>query len=245
MIDGADIELVAQAHEFLRAPRGGFEDPNDPSTVQAMQIALNVPKQGLPSRTALLEAAGSAVALVCLDPRAISDPSWHRGLENWYGHRIRKIARRGRNKSWRDVQDLPGVTATVGSAEARAFVPSAVADVPTAIGKLQIAGTDLDYDEPGEIDPTIPTVYVDKSLGMSAGKAAAQVGHGSMLLAASLNRETVIEWFLEGCPLQAREVEHAIIEQASNVPGAVAVRDAGFTEVAPNSLTVVATPARR
>ncbi len=40
-------------------------------------------------------------------------------------------------------------------------------------------------DEPGPPRADAPIIYVDRSLAMTAGKAAAQVGHGSMMTTAS------------------------------------------------------------
>lgn len=212
------------------------EDPDQPETVQAMQIALNLPKQDTPARHRVLEAAARAVVSVCLDERAGSDTAFAAALGRWYGHRIRKVARRSRNKAWNDVQALPGVTVDV----ARAFVPSAVNEVDPLIGKLQIGHTDLPADKPGEPSGDTPVIYVDASLGMSAGKAAAQVGHGSMLLAASLDTQVAWEWKQAGFALSVREVDHATFERAAKEPGAVVVVDAGFTEIAPDSATVCA-----
>ena len=129
----ADTTEITSAYELLRERvasdyRQRSEDPNDPSTVQAMQLAINLPKQDPPSRNAVLVCAARAVVAVCLDPRAGIDGFWRDGVEQWYSHRIRKVARRARNKAWDDVQALPGVT--VGSV--RAFGPSAVGDVPHA-----------------------------------------------------------------------------------------------------------------
>lgn len=242
-------DLVAQAHQFLAASvstdRGQrTEDPNDPSTVQAMQIALYMPKGEGPARNDLLVAAARAVVSVCMAPEAASDPAWHARLDQWYGHFIRKIARRGRNKAWDDVQELPGVTVQFGSAQARAFIPSAVSEVPAAIRKLQIQGTDVENSENHNFDPRVPTIAVDASLDMTAGKAAAQVGHASMLYAAALNTDQALAWAREGFPLNVVEVEGEEYRSYVEREGAVIVRDAGFTEVAPDSITVVAVPGK-
>lgn len=221
------------------------EDPDDPSTVQAMQIALNIPKQDPPTRTALLEAAAEAVLRVCLDERVITDPQWKQGVTTWYDHLIRKVARRARNKQWEDVQALPGVTVDHDGAQVRAFVPSSVVAVDPLIRKLQIRGTELPADAPGDIDRSLPAIAIDAALEMSVGKAAAQVGHGSMLLAARMTPEQVQEWAQAGFAIQVREVSHEYLEELAGREGAVAVRDAGFTEVAPDSLTVVAVPAQQ
>ncbi|KAA8726531.1 ACR protein [Corynebacterium phocae] len=206
-----------------------------------MNIVLHLPKENPAPRTALLEAAARAVVAACLDPRAgaATTTAYVRGFDEWYGHRIRKVARRARNKAWEDVQAIPGVTV---AGLARAFVPSPVDAVHPLIAKLQINGTDVPSDCPPPPPDGNPVIYVDSSLNMTAGKAAAQVGHGSMLLAARMPWPWVKRWAEQEFPLSVREVEHAVFAQACGHPDAVVVRDAGFTEVAPDSVTVVAVP---
>ncbi len=245
--DGSDPLAVAHsllAERVSSDRRTRSEDPDRPETVQAMQIALHVPKADPPRRTDLLEAAARAVVQVCLDDRAATDPFWHEGLENWYDHLIRKVTRRARNKQWTDVQEVAGITAVVNGAEARAFVPSAVSEVPAAVRKLQIQGTELPQDEPGEIDPALPTILIDAGLNMTTGKAAAQVGHASMLLAARKDLAWVRAWAATDFALNVREVNSETFARHAENPLAVAVHDGGFTEVAPDSLTVFAIPGR-
>lgn len=238
---------LALAHALLCARVSGnrhdrSEDPDRPETVQAMQIALHVPKADPPRRTDLLAAAARAVVAVCLDDQVATDPAWRAGLEGWYSHLIRKVARRARNKAWEDVQAVPGVTVDAAGAQARAFVPSAVGDTPALVRKLQIRGTELPQDAPGEIDPGVPTILIDHGLAMTTGKAAAQVGHASMLLAARQDLEWVRGWAASGFGLNVREVDSRIFADHVRRPGVVTVRDAGFTEVAPDALTVLAFP---
>lgn len=232
-------ELILAAHNLMRTRVAGdrhahSENPEDPSTVQAMQIALHIPKQDPPARGDLLTAAARAVVAVCLDPRATGE--WEQPLTNWYDHLIRKVARRGRNKAWLDVQDVPGVTI---DNLARAFVPSPVSEVPAPVKKLQIQGTDLPGG-PSKVEPGV-ILALPASLNMTVGKAAAQAGHGSMLLAAAQSPEWALQWAHEGFPLSVVEHDDAVAEfqQRSD---AVVVRDAGFTEVAPDSITCVAVP---
>lgn len=239
--------MIDRTHALLTALTTGdrhahVEDADEPATVQAMQIALHIPKTPIPERTSLLEAAAQAVVAVCLDDRAVSDEEWNRGLTQWYSHLIRKIARRGRNKAWADVQKLPGVTVDVNGAQARAFVPSAVADVPAALKKLQIKGTDVPVDTRAGSSPVdgVPLIAVNADLGMSVGKAAAQVGHGSMLLAAARDLVWVRAWAAQNFRLQVREYPESRLQDLAKRPGAVVVRDAGFTEVDPDAATVVA-----
>ncbi len=236
-----DRTALLGAHALLRQrviadPRDRVEDPDDPSTVQAMQLAINLPKQDPPSRNQVLVDAARAVVAVCLDPRAAEEGYWREGLDNWYSHRIRKVARRARNKAWEDVQALPG--ATVGCV--RAFLPSAVSEVPHEIAKLQIKGTELPEGDYVPLNPHAPTIYVDAELGMTLGKAAAQVGHASMLLAAARDAEWVSRWAANGYACNVREVSRDEFQRHVETRNAVPVRDSGFTEVAPGSVTVVA-----
>lgn len=240
-------DLFATAHARLRAAVNGRswrttdpEDPTSPETIQAMQIALHIPKKNKPARSHVLEAAARAVVAVCLDERAGKDldsSSFASALDTWYGLRIRKVARRGRNKAWEDVQMLPGVTV---DNLARAFAPSAVQDVDPLLRKLQISGTDLEDDEPGPPLNSVPVIYIDASLGMSAGKAAAQAGHGSMLLAGDMDVDEARGWAERDYTLSVREVPRDVFERACTHPQAVTVTDAGYTEVAPNTVTVCA-----
>ncbi|MHB2253223.1 peptidyl-tRNA hydrolase [Corynebacterium aurimucosum] len=108
------------------------------------------------------------------------------------------------------------------------------------VAKLQIGHTDLPKDEPGPALDDVPVIYIDSSLAMSAGKAAAQVDHGSMLLAAAMSIEEVESWAIQDFALSVRELAPADFAAACARPGAVVVHDAGFTEVAPDSATVCA-----
>ena len=225
--------LSRQAYERLRtclAASPDREDSSDPSTVWSMPIVLNIPRQDPPPRHELLADAARAVVACCLSP----DPAFAEPLTSWYGVRIRKVARRARNVQWKHVQDVPGVT--VGNA--RACVPSAVVDTHPEVRKLQISGTDL---PPSPAPPAArPEVLIDAAFGMTVGKAAAQAGHASMLLAAQLSYPEVVAWAHRGYRLQVREVGRAEFAEARALPGAVCVRDAGFTEVASGSVTAIA-----
>lgn len=225
------------AHQQLqRVGSTHSEDPTDPSTVQAMQIVLHLPKP-YPPRQALLEASAQAVVHVCLSPEAnIPDTPEAQALAQWYSHRIRKVVRRARNKAWEQVQHLPGVT--VGcTAQARAFYPSAVKDVPPALKKLQIHGTDVPFSPQHPPRPQLPLIALNRDLGMSAGKAAAQAGHAAQLLAAELDLERLQQW-------HAHDFAVTVLELDSNdfnalAADAVLVQDAGFTEVPPGTITAL------
>lgn len=241
---GLDAGFVARHAELARG-YGGGGDPDDPAMVQAMQMVLHVPKVDPPERSALLAAAATAVVRLCLDPRVGPDGEWADRYLAWKRSRIRKVARRARGAQWSAAGEVDGVTVEIGGAQARALVPGPVGAIDPRIRKLQIGGTDLEPDEPGPPDPELPVLWVNSELGMTVGKAAAQVGHASMLLAGALPVERAFAWSLSGFRCSVRDADprqwSALCDQVRR-GSATAVRDAGFTEVAPGSTTVIAVP---
>ncbi|WP_245677593.1 aminoacyl-tRNA hydrolase [Nocardia acidivorans] len=239
-----DAGFVARHAELARG-YGGGGDPADPALVQAMQMVLHIPKADPPRRGALLAAAASAVVRLCLDERVGPDGEWEERYLTWKRSRIRKVARRARGAQWLAAQEVDGVTVEFEGAQARALVPGAVGDIDPRIKRLQIGGTELEGDEQNSIDPGYPTLWIDSELGMSVGKAAAQVGHASMLLAGAMPVRWVYAWAARGfrCNVAEAGPEHwARLQRRVAEGSATAVRDAGFTEVAPGSMTVIAVP---
>ncbi|MFW0786701.1 peptidyl-tRNA hydrolase [Gordonia sp. CPCC 206044] len=222
---------------------GGGADPSDPADVLAMQMVLRIEKTDPPDRSELLTAAGRAVALLCLDDRSGADGPWAAPMDDWCGARIRKIARRARGAQWAAAQEVWGLSVTEGAAQARAIVPGRVGDVDKRISRLQIGGTDIG----GALSQARPEhgvcLWINPDLEMTVGKCAAQVGHGAMLAVALMSSTRAFEWRSAGCPLVVRESSSARWQTllAADAGGtAVAVRDAGFTEIAPGSVTVIA-----
>jgi peptidyl-tRNA hydrolase len=203
-----------------------------------MPVILRLERPPAP-RTAVLEAAAGAALAVCLDPRAADE--WRDALSTWVAGRIRKIARRARGAHWAAVQELPGVTVTVGAddstAQVRALLPGPVDDVPKVVSRLQIGGTDLEPDDPGPPPPGVPVIHVNAALEMTVGKAAAQVGHASMLYAAARGLVEVPAFAVRDAGPDAWPQLCRAVEAGE----AVAVRDAGFTEVAPGTITCIVT----
>jgi len=212
--------------------------PEADGVVLAMPVILRIERDPVPERTPLLEAAAEAAVAVCLDERAAPGGPWYDAVRAWTDGRIRKIARRARGAHWRAVQDLDGVTVAVGSAEVRALLPGPVDDAPREVSRLQIGGTDLPDDEPGPPGAGIPVIWVNGALEMTVGKAAAQVGHASMLDAAARGLDAVPSYAVR----TADPAQWARLCEAAERGAAVAVRDAGFTEVAPGTITAITTP---
>nr|WP_296767850.1 aminoacyl-tRNA hydrolase [Rhodococcus sp. (in: high G+C Gram-positive bacteria)] len=239
----SSTSTFAERHAVLAEGYGGREDPPDPADVLAMPVILHIPKTDPPCRSEILQAAASAAVALCLDERVGAGGEWEEPFLAWTHARIRKVSRRARGVQWTAAQEVPGVTVSVGSAQARALVPGRVGDLDPRIKKLQIGGTDVDHDNPGPAIPGMPVLWIDRSLEMTVGKAAAQVGHASMLLAGAMTVDECASWAADGFACSVREADSLqwsnALDRVRN-GSAVAVRDAGFTEVAPGSMTVIA-----
>jgi peptidyl-tRNA hydrolase len=225
----------------------------DPATVMVMPLVLRLERKDPPSRTALLEAAAAASLAVCLDERCQPGGEWHEPMRQWTSGRIRKVARRARGAHWDAVGALPGRTVEVEGAEVRAFVPMRVVDTPKVLTRLQISGSELDPDDPGAPAPDRPVLWLNPDVSMSAGKTAAQVGHATMMLAArwyaDKEQGLLEQWAARDCRCSVRLADPATWRRLH--PGddpdtawrqrrVAAVRDAGFTEIAPGTVTVLA-----
>ena len=205
-----------------------------------MPLVVRIERAAPPARTDALETAARAVLLILSDERALGDGEWAQVMRDWQDARIRKVVRRARGAEWRKAEALPGITVTGKSAEVRVFPPVPLDGWPKELAKLQVSGTDLDDPEaPGDVDPGVPVLWMSPDLDMSAGKAMAQAGHGAQLAWWELSEEQRTAWRDAGFPLAVRTAEPARWRELT-AGGLPLVRDAGFTEIAPGSCTVVA-----
>lgn len=160
-------------------------------------------------------------------------------MTDWQDARIRKVVRRARGAEWRRAGGLPGITVTGRSAEVRVFPPVPLDGWPKELARLQVSGTELDDPvEPGDGPAGAARLWLNPGLDMSAGKAMAQTGHGAQLLWWEMTEADRAAWREDGFPLSVRtaSVERWAELTTSGLP---VVRDAGFTEIAPGSPTVV------
>jgi peptidyl-tRNA hydrolase len=217
------------------------EDPEEPleASEWAMQLAVRAEKTDPPAHSAVCAAAAMAVVRVVTEP----DEQWQEAVRRWEAGPIRKVTRRARGVRWPAVQGLPGVTVAWAGAEVRAFVPGPVTRVPPELARLQVAGLDLP-DDPAAAqaapEPPYAEIALNPKVRMSTGKAAAQSGHAAHLLVRLAAEPDLPAWLAAGAPVRIVSPGHAKAWSRAVAGAAVAVRDAGFTEVPAGTMTAVA-----
>ncbi|MFI8947069.1 peptidyl-tRNA hydrolase [Streptomyces sp. NPDC053750] len=205
-----------------------------------LPLVVRIERAAPPPRTDALETAARAVLVMLGDERSTGDGAWAQAVRDWQDARIRKVVRRARGAEWRRAEALPGITVTGKTAEVRVFPPVPLDGWPKDLARLQVSGTDLDDPEPPvDADPSAPVLWMNPGLGMSAGKAMAQAGHGAQLAWWELDDAERAAWRDAGYPLAVR-TPTAADWAGLTTSGLPVVRDAGFTEIAPGSCTVVA-----
>ncbi|MFD5115535.1 peptidyl-tRNA hydrolase [Streptomyces sp. NPDC058391] len=215
----------------------------DAAPQYVLPLVVRIEKAAPPARTDALETAARAVLVMLSDERSLGEGEWAEAMRDWQDARIRKVVRRARGAEWRRASELPGLTVTTDAAtaaEVRVFPPVPLDGWPKELAKLQVSGTDLDDPaEPSAPDPAHPVLWLSPDLEMSAGKAMAQAGHGAQLAWWELSETDRKAWREAGFPLAVRTPDARRWQQLT-VSGLPVVRDAGFTEIAPGSCTVVA-----
>ncbi|MFG2976039.1 peptidyl-tRNA hydrolase [Streptomyces sp. NPDC048331] len=206
-----------------------------------LPLVVRIEKAEPPARTDALETAARAVLVLLTDERAHGEGAWAQAVRDWQDARIRKVVRRARGAEWRKAETLPGVTVHGDAARVRVFPPVPLDGWPKELAKLQVSGTDLDDPEPvaAVVEPELPVLWLNPGLDMSAGKAMAQAGHAAQLAWWELTEAERAAWRDSGFRLAVRTAPRERWAELSG-SGLPVVRDAGFTEIAPGSATVVA-----
>lgn len=228
----------------------------DPATVRALQLVLRLERDRPPSWYSALELAARGCAALCLDPRSELGGEWYQALLDYCTGHIRKVTRRARAGHWAATADLPGITLTEGDTEVRALLPGLVSELDPRVARLQVGGTDAPRGAPpGLATPAAGTLVLHPApgLAMTLGKAMAQAGHAGMIAAALLAGDdpaALTRWHADGLPVAARpatperwaELSAPLADPAAawRQDRTLAVRDAGFTEIDPGAVTVIA-----
>ncbi|HEY7816553.1 MAG TPA: peptidyl-tRNA hydrolase [Nakamurella sp.] len=226
--------------------------------IRAMQLVLRMERSDPPSWHRAVALAAGGAAAICLDERSEPGGEWHDAVADYVRGHIRKVTRRARGAHWAAAQDLPGLTIEAAGTQVRVLVPGPAADLDPRISRLQVGGTEVPADDPPAPDSVDGLhLWVPAGIPMTVGKAMAQAGHAGMICAALLGRagdagrDRLAGWRDRGYPVTVQRVgpadwaalgrplgEDQAVAWARR--GLLAVRDAGFTEVEPGTITVVA-----
>ncbi|MCX5193734.1 peptidyl-tRNA hydrolase [Streptomyces sp. NBC_00249] len=232
--DTSDVPAVGADSPFRQGHAHRDEAPQF-----VLPLVVRIEKTDPPARTDALETAARAVLVLLTDERAHGEGEWAEAVRDWQDARIRKVVRRARGAEWRKAGTLPGVTVRGDHSEVRVFPPVPLDGWPKELAKLQVSGTDLDDPEPaGAAGEGLPVLWLNPDLDMSAGKAMAQAGHAAQLAWWELTRAERAAWQDSGFRLAVRTAPRERWAELSG-SGLPVVRDAGFTEIAPGSCTVV------
>jgi hypothetical protein len=179
------------------------------------------------------ELAGAA-AVACVREFA-GDPA----LAEWRP-RPGKVCLRARNPSqWHQVLDEPHALAGDPDGEAAvAIPPRRRSERGPLLERLQAMSTELDP-PPDSAPPGGGVTYlINPALEMSSGKTIAQVAHAAVIAADTGRLE---DWVAAGCPAQVLRPPEGVFAAACRRDDLAArVVDAGLTEVAPGTITVLA-----
>jgi hypothetical protein len=209
----------------------------------AMQVVVRVEKAPAPSHTSVLRAAGSAVAISLHEfTSADADPEVRERTERWRSGPIRKVVRRARGAGWTRQLAVAGVAVhRLHDVDVAVHVPGPVDEVDPEISRLQVGGLTLedptDVDRSGEADVML---WLNPHVTLTTGKAAAQVGHAAQLVLQELPPVVAARWVGAGAPLDVAVADESDWDRLLTT-SPVVVTDGGFTEVAPGTVTVVAT----
>jgi peptidyl-tRNA hydrolase len=207
-------------------------------TERVLPLVVRIERDEPPARTAALEAAAIAVLSRLSDPRSLGG-EWSDAVRDWEDHRIRKVVRRARGAPWRRAEALAGLSIEHGGAQVRVFPPVPLDDWPRELAQLQVAGTDLDSDEPPAPPAGEPVIWLAPDQPMTAGKAMAQAGHAAQLGWWATDDARRAQWRAAGFPLAVRTAAPPTWAALLG-SGLPLVQDAGFTEVEPGARTAVA-----
>jgi peptidyl-tRNA hydrolase len=194
-----------------------------------------VVRRGAVSGLARAGALAGAAAVACVRTFA-ADPRFAAALEAWRP-RPRKVCLRARGGQWGQVLDEPHAAAADDGIIA--LPPCRRSTRASVVARMQAMSTALHpAPERADDDDAALTYVVNPAAAMTSGKTLAQIAHAAVMAA---DRGGLDGWVARGCPARVLAPAAASFSAASESTGCVArVVDAGLTEIAPGTITVLA-----
>lgn len=192
---------------------------------------------------------GGAGAVMCAD-RFRGDARWQDAFVAWQAHSYRKIALRADNEQFTRVRDeLDAVTLATEAGEALLTLPPRrKSERESALTELAVF-TDTRLPATAVAVTSAPTpalIYIVRADVMkSMGKAMAQGGHAALMCADGFALQYASEfttWRANGLPGEVALASDDMWERLKAEVDCVVVKDAGLTQVALGTETVLALP---
>lgn len=194
------------------------------------------------SHWATIKAAAAASVLAYLND-AERAPQWDEWLAGPFAKSVRRTDEAGLRKA-RSVE--PHAEVRIGDAVALATRPYMYADLPKALARMQVAGTDLPREEAPEVSDPLFTVFLTETHAMTTGKSAAQVAHATFLVVRDhLTPAAQAQWLADPSRFDVVPTHPGALRSLARQGAPVVIHDAGHTEVGANTLTAVAREGRR
>jgi peptidyl-tRNA hydrolase len=212
------------------------------STYQGLIQTIVVAKSG--THEEMVEAVARASVHAWL--ATPDNPAWAPWLAGSFG----KTIRRARPIEIDRAKDHVVSAVRVGDAEAFACLPHDKETMPATLRRLQVGGTNRPRGTwatptPRGDSEALPWLTINNSLEMSTGKTAAQVAHALFAWARTCTTADLNAWQDAGSPMRISEVDLEGFTTMRNYrTPVICIEDAGHTEVAPNSPTVLTWPRR-
>ena len=238
---GEGLMEIANPHDDPDAAllRAAQQDP------YVMYLAL---QRGALAPLAVMLTAAAQATLACRDAFA-TDERFAADFAAWSAGSFRKVTLRARPAQWQTLlsEHAHALAGEEQSAQVACLPPSLRSQRPALLGKLQ-AYTTVEAGLPASSadDPDAPAdaalLVVRADRQMSAGKLMAQAGHAALMLADSMTARAVGVWRDAGYPLSVRQADRAQWAHVKRTLPVVVVRDAGLTEIASGTETVIGVP---
>jgi peptidyl-tRNA hydrolase len=182
--------------------------------------------------------------LACRD-RFVADERHAEDFAAWERRSFRKVTLKARPGQWRTLlETLDCVVAGDSDGAGVACLPPVLrSERDPLLGKLQAHSSAAAEDASRGAPPHAAGALfvVPRGHTMSAGKLMAQVGHAALMLAGTSLIDTAA-WRAAGHPCSFAEADTARWEALKAACDGVVVRDAGLTEIASGTETVMALP---
>jgi peptidyl-tRNA hydrolase len=210
----------------------------EPASPDPLRMYLVLRRGAVATLARAGELAGAA-AVACL--RTFADDLEQREAIRQWRPRPGKVCLRARTLAqWEQVLAQPGAV-VVGDPEGdavAALTPRRRSERGPLLERLQAMSSELEPPPESARPGDGVTYLINPELAMSSGKTIAQVAHAAVMAADTGRLE---DWVAAGCPAQVLAPPPAAFAAACRRADLAArVVDAGLTEVAPGTITVLA-----